>query len=536
MSAQTMTRVSLRPAWDVTRWVARWSWAHTRFILRVLVAALAARFLFGQTLALIIILMGWVVPVVVMGVWQQTWPVSYEARVGGPLRRRRWRRMVKRVWPTFCDRAGLSVSDTETRHNWWNGTTTTEKVRIHPALKDVSVHGERLDVTVLARIGQTSTEVEAAAPALADTVGAHSVRTVPVGPGMVRFEMVMRDWLSAPCPARCSTDVATDAVRIGRREDGTDFSLVLAGRHTLITGCSGSGKGSFFWGAALGLAPAIRAGMVQLIGIDLKYGMEARMGANLFSGLSTTEADAVRALTYVHDRLEERGAHLSGKARQHVPAPGDPLIVVLIDELAALTAYMQDRELKKEADRLLRVILTKGRALGVVVVGALQDPRKETLPMRGLFTQTVALRLRSRDEVAMVLGEGMHEIAPAHRIDPERPGTAYVVVEDGTVARVRADYADDGLIRRVASMHVAPVTVDLTEPKQAETSDAVKSPDTLKADTAGETTLDGAAAGVGSSSGVKPRAPRKPRKPRRPQAPRQPRQTAGVGADSVESA
>jgi len=35
------------------------------------------------------------------------------------------------------------------------------------------------------------------------------------------------------------------------------------------------------------------------------------------------------------------------------------------------------------------------------------------------------LRLRSRDEVTMVLGEGLIDAAPAHRISPDRPGTGY---------------------------------------------------------------------------------------------------------------
>lgn len=71
--------------------------------------------------------------------------------------------------------------------------------------------------------------------------------------------------------------------------------------------------------------------------------------------------------------------------------------------------------------------------------------------MRGLFTQTVALRLRSRDEVAMVLGDGMTDSAPAHRISPNEPGTGYVVTENGSTMRVRADYWPDSLIRSVAS-------------------------------------------------------------------------------------
>lgn len=71
--------------------------------------------------------------------------------------------------------------------------------------------------------------------------------------------------------------------------------------------------------------------------------------------------------------------------------------------------------------------------------------------MRGLFTQTVALRLCSRDEVATVLGDGLADAAAAHRIDPNEPGTGYVIDEDGSTVRVRADYWFDSLIRSVAS-------------------------------------------------------------------------------------
>ncbi len=81
----------------------------------------------------------------------------------------------------------------------------------------------------------------------------------------------------------------------------------------------------------------------------------------------------------------------------------------------------------------------------------MQDPRKEILPTRGLFTQTIALRLRSRDEVAMVLGDGMADerTGPPHQ--PKSAGTGYIVTEDGSTMRVRADYWPDSLIRSVAS-------------------------------------------------------------------------------------
>lgn len=142
---------------------------------------------------------------------------------------------------------------------------------------------------------------------------------------------------------------------------------------------------------------------------------------------------------------------MAGRTRSHTPTVDNPLVVLLIDELAGLTAYMTDAALKKRVAASLSRILTKGRAVGVVFAAFMQDPRKEILPMRGLFTQTVALRLRSRDEVAMVLGDGMADSAQAHRISPSEPGTGYVVAEDGSTMRVRADYWPDSLIRSIAT-------------------------------------------------------------------------------------
>jgi DNA segregation ATPase FtsK/SpoIIIE, S-DNA-T family len=161
---------------------------------------------------------------------------------------------------------------------------------------------------------------------------------------------------------------------------------------------------------------------------------------------------AITALKSVLRVIDERGAVMAGKSRLHEPSKSAPLHVVMIDEVAVLTAYA-DKDTKAEASRLLSEILTQGRAFGVLVVACVQDPRKETIGMRGLFTQTVALRLRSAEEVRMVLGEGMHAVAPAHDISIDAPGTAYMVNDDGTSDKIRAAYWPDNLIRQVANTY-----------------------------------------------------------------------------------
>jgi DNA segregation ATPase FtsK/SpoIIIE, S-DNA-T family len=384
--------------------------------------------------------------------WRLHSPQTYEERFATPARLLRWRLWAHLSWPKLCQRCGLSASEQATRRNK-EGQQVTSIRWFHPKLLGTDVSHTSLRLTVRARMGQTVEDLERAVPAVRDAARAHSARAVAVSPGTVRIELVMRERLSAVGHAAPPTAVATTRVALGRREDGSAWTVPLSGRHTLTVGCSGAGKGSVFWGIACGLGPAVAAGFVHLIGIDLKYGIELSVGAGLFTKIATTEADAVETLAGLEKLMNKRGHEMAGRTRQHRPTKASPLVVLLIDELAGVTAYMSDPALRKAAAASLSRILTKGRALGIVVAAFLQDPRKEVLPMRGLFTQTIALRLRSRDEVTMVLGDGMADNAPAHRISPERPGTGYVIAEDGHATKVRSDFWSDDQIRSTASKY-----------------------------------------------------------------------------------
>jgi S-DNA-T family DNA segregation ATPase FtsK/SpoIIIE len=388
--------------------------------------------------------------------WRQRSPATYEQYLAAPARRMRWRLWAVFGWPRVAKACGLSASERLPRKNS-DGKTTTTTVWTHPRLLNVGASGHCLRITVRARIGQTVDDLENAAPAIRDAVGAHSARSVVVAPGTVRMEFVMRQHLATTNNAQTPRQLMTTAVRLGRCENGSPWTLRIAGRHTLTVGCTGSGKGSIFWGIAGGFGPAVQAGSVHLVAIDLKYGLEVSIGASLFTKVATTDADAVKTLAALEQLMDTRGRRMAGRAREHTPNASVPLVVLLIDELAGVSAYMSDPALRKQAGASLARILTKGRALGIVVVAFLQDPRKEVVPMRGLFTQTIALRLRSRDEVAMVLGDGLADTAPAHRISPDLPGTGYVIEEDGATLRVRADYWPDTLIRTVAAQYTSTI-------------------------------------------------------------------------------
>ncbi|WP_169797330.1 FtsK/SpoIIIE domain-containing protein [Janibacter limosus] len=354
------------------------------------------------------------------------------------------RRDVRRSFVEVARAAGLSDRVDDGNESRW----------IDPRLLRVTSQGGVVTARVRARRGQTSTDLVAGAEKLAAGVDAAAFRASSVSPSVADVRLTMMDALAGSTTAALPTDrplgAALDPADVGRDESGMPWQLSLVGKHTLVAGRSGSGKGSVLWGAVASLAPWIAQDTVRVHGVDLKRGVEIAMGDGLMYRTAYRPEQALVVLRDLLTIIDERASRMVGQSRLHEPTPGDPLHLLVIDELAALTAYA-DVEVKKEGNRLLAEILTQGRAMGVVVVAFVQDPKKETVPARGLFTQTIALRLASADEVRMVLGQGMSDEAPAHRIPADMPGTGYLVTEEGSVARVRAHYWSDALIKATAA-------------------------------------------------------------------------------------
>ncbi len=167
--------------------------------------------------------------------------------------------------------------------------------------------------------------------------------------------------------------------------------------------------------------------------------------------------------------MRTRQASLRGVARFHEPTADEPLIVLIIDELAALTSYVTDREAKRRIGAALSLLLSQGRAVGVTVVAALQDPRKEVLPARDLFPTRVGLRMVDPDQVDMVLGAGARNHgARCDQIPESLPGVGYVGL-DGVAepVRVRFAYLTDTDIQMM---------VDRYSPQLRAVSDAPRAP------------------------------------------------------------
>jgi S-DNA-T family DNA segregation ATPase FtsK/SpoIIIE len=376
-------------------------------------------------------------------IWRRAHRDSFDRLVG---RRARsgWRRwwVYERRWRSTMTLSGL-------------GKRMRLRRDVVPRIEKVTSTrwGDRVLVRLL--LGQCTEDYERDAPELAHSFGASSCRVREERPGRVWLEFTTRDPLREPVPALpVSEDVDLEAVPIGRREDGEPWRVKILGTHMLIAGMTGSGKGSVLWSLLRGLGPEIRDARVAVWAIDPKGGMELGPGRPLYArfavpSLNDLDAPYERIAGLLEDAvkvMQRRAQGLAdGLVRRHTPTTEEPLILVLIDEIANLTAYLTDRKVKERINRALGLLLTQGRAVGVCVVGALQDPRREVMTLRSLFPDKVGLRLDSPTEVDMVLGDSAREQgAYCDRIPAGLPGVGYVRV-DGVrePTRVRAGHVKD---------------------------------------------------------------------------------------------
>jgi DNA segregation ATPase FtsK/SpoIIIE, S-DNA-T family len=375
-----------------------------------------------------------------------------------------WRR------PTSCERVVLRRVRTEFRrlvvYAWdWRSVVRLSDLtkdkrgrEYRPKLGRVRAEGWRDLVRVRMVKGQAPEQWELHASGLAHSFNAEHCRVRVVRPRWLELDFIHCDPLecSIPAPALAEDSAGVDLQRvvIGRTETGKPLRLRLLGTHVLTVGVSGAGKGSLLWSLAWTLAPAIKAGRVKLFGIDPKGGMELGQAPEVFEQVVYDNGSrAVTLLEWLAQEVKRRAESYRGRRRMWTPESGDPFLLLVVDELADVIAYQTDRNLRDRATRAVQAITSQGRAPGVCVLGLLQDPRKEIIAFRHLFSTRIAMRLDEPAQVDMVLGDGVRQRgAAAHEISEHTPGVAWVK-EDGRREPVRArvfHITDDHLGQLVA--------------------------------------------------------------------------------------
>jgi DNA segregation ATPase FtsK/SpoIIIE, S-DNA-T family len=210
------------------------------------------------------------------------------------------------------------------------------------------------------------------------------------------------------------------------------------------------------------MLPMMREGLVRVLAADPKL-MELAYGRVIFDtwGQYAAHPAAIAAMldAAVVD-MQERASMFAGRQRDHAPTRQHPFTVIVVDEVAFLTAYQPDRKLRERIMNSLATLTTQGRAVGYSVVAALQDPRKDVLTIRNLFPDRIAMRLDEPEQTDMVLGDGARDRGAACELISTDPatgaGVAFVRLEsDPDPVRVRAGWVTDADIRDMADQCTA---------------------------------------------------------------------------------
>jgi len=382
--------------------------------------------------------------VVMLTAWRWFWPGSFSRWVGRPARGT-WRAWCyRRRWAAVMTIAGVAP--------WYQGRT------LLPVLGRVTAtrYVDRVHVRLVS--GQSAADFADRADNLAHGFRALLCRVRTAKSGAVVLEFIHRDALAVPVPALpipATPDL--EALSVGRREDGLPWLVRLHGTHVLIAGATGAGKASLLWGLVRAMFPLLQSGLVRVLAADPKL-MELAYGRVIFESYGAYAADPTAIAVMLDEAvagMQDRARRFAGRQREHIPTIADPFTVVLVDEVAFLTAYQPDRKLKERIMLALATLTTQGRALGYSVVAALQDPRKEVLTIRNLFPDRVAMRLDEPEQVDMVLGDGARDRGAACELISPDPatgaGVAFVRLEsDPDPVRVRAGWVTDADIRALA--------------------------------------------------------------------------------------
>lgn len=404
---------------------------------------------------------------VVLGVWRVVSLPSFDRWAGRHLRSwwQRWLvyaprmpRWLRSVGLTVPDRGGATVIQVNPLRR--NATAPRERPRRDQLPRILSVRSGPSWDEVKVRLvpGQTPEDFDTAARALAVARGVNRCQVRELAPNVVSIDYQRRNLLDAvvtapdlDAMAGLSGDaIDLDRVLSGATEYGTEWRQSIRGSHTLIGGATGAGKGSLMWAPLLSIAPAIRDGLCRVNGIDPK-GMELAYGRDVFHRYAVSSKDALELLDDLVDQMETRKRAHAGTTRL-VPITRDtPLEIVEFDEIGALLRYVGDRKTREAITERIALLTTQGRALGFTVRGYVQEPTKDTVPVRELFPRRICLRVASKSHVGMVLGDQAYDRgAWANRIGESEPGVGYLFGEGvREPLRVRASWVPDGAIKEL---------------------------------------------------------------------------------------
>jgi archaellum biogenesis ATPase FlaH len=350
------------------------------------------------------------------------------------------------------------------RHSWARATRKCGLAGPHgsrpTAVRIISAQfGD--DLLVKMPLGTHVAELEAAAEPLAGALGVREIRVRRSAENaafahviIVRRDSLAGDSIAWPMRGAPRASLWT-AIPIGTDENGRPVTIGLPERNVLIGGEPGAGKSVFL---SLLVAAAALDRAVTLTLLDGKLVELAAWRGCAVNNVGPSVSDAIDVLSVIQSEMDERYRTLLALRRRKIePGSGIPLHVVVIDELAFYLGG-QDRKQRLEIIELLRDLVSRGRAAGIIVLAATQKPSADVIPtqIRDLFGFRVALRCSTPQASDTVLGQGWAALGySAASVDPTARGVGFLLAEGGVPVRFRSCHLSDDEIETIAGRATA---------------------------------------------------------------------------------
>ncbi|MEU7875152.1 FtsK/SpoIIIE domain-containing protein [Dactylosporangium sp. NPDC049140] len=243
-----------------------------------------------------------------------------------------------------------------------------------------------------------------------------------------------------------------DPIDLGINEFGARKRVLFIYRNMLIGGEPGGGKSSLLNLVVAYAALCLDCTLVLLDGKQVELGQWSDCAA-AFVGPDID--GALAALQRLQIAMDNRYRFLRWRLRRKVKQ-GDSFKPILlgIDEIAYYSATVLDKTKREMFSALLRDLVARGRAVGIIVVAATQRPSSDIIPtsLRDLFAWRACFRTTNDSSSDIVLGHGWTSRGwTANSISPENQGCCLLIAEGGAPELVKVAWLDDGACAAIAA-------------------------------------------------------------------------------------
>lgn len=313
----------------------------------------------------------------------------------------------------------------------WGGPVSDEEYRLRQAF--AKLRAAEVIITPVRRVnegtwsvyadlvatGTTAEEIGKQIGKLTEWAGARRIEALPVAAQPSQLKLIVYDGedpLEETVPWDGSTvDSILDPVPLGVFEDGSEVSISLAWKHTLIAGTTDMGKSGVLNLVLCSTMPC--QDLVRIL-IDCKEGApEFRAYKDVAFAVATTPEEGMCVLAGLEAVYRYRGQVLvdndvpptvddDGETVQKWEARFGPFILASIDELSELTDKVPGAAKRVQQLRAVQ------RFIGEFSMDATQVPNKDvfggTTAARMNYLNRICLALAEMGATNIVLGQGMH--------------------------------------------------------------------------------------------------------------------------------